>query len=107
VKASDAYASMMYGEDTMMIELIMVLGSRKGRDLLAHYESALEDLGVRSHWGQYNRLTPERVRAAYPKWDEWLAVRRRFNATGVFDSEFTDRVGISGRAARRPAHASA
>jgi hypothetical protein len=95
VAASHAYASMMHDEDPMMIELIMVLGSRHGRALLAGYERALADLGVRAHWGQYNLLTPERVRAAYPRWDDWVAVQRRFNATGVFNSPFTDRIGIS------------
>jgi hypothetical protein len=30
----------------------------------------------------------------YPCWDDWLAVHRRFNASGVFASPFTRRVGI-------------
>jgi hypothetical protein len=31
----------------------------------------------------------------YPRYEDWLDVHRRLNASGVFDSPFTDRVGIS------------
>ncbi len=94
VAASDACASMMQGQKTMMIELIMVVDSRGGYTLLEGYESRLEDLGARPHWGQYNTLTAERIERLYPEWDTWLAVEREFNASGVFDSPFTERTGI-------------
>jgi L-gulono-1,4-lactone dehydrogenase len=94
VAPSRACASMMQGQPTMMIELILVDGTRGGDALLAGYEEGLADLGVRPHWGQINALTPARVRELYPRWEEWLAVEREFNATGVFDSPFTRRVDI-------------
>jgi hypothetical protein len=85
----------MYGAPTMMIELIMVKGSKRGYELLAGYESELADLGVRSHWGQYNKLTAADLPRLYPQWAQWMAVHERFNRSGVFDSPFTRRVGIS------------
>lgn len=91
---SSAYASMMHGQPTMMIELIMVTESRGGYTLLEGYEHRLADLGARPHWGQYNTLTPERVAQLYPAWDKWLAAESELNASGVFDSPFTRRVGI-------------
>jgi FAD/FMN-containing dehydrogenase len=94
VDASRAYASMMEGQQTMMIELILVDGTRGGDELLAIYERELADLGARPHWGQINALTPARVRELYPRWDDWLAVERVLNASGVFDSPFTRRVDI-------------
>lgn len=94
VAGSRAFASMMYGGDTMMIELILVTGTKHGFELLQTYERELAEFGARPHWGQYNVLTPERVRELYPRWDAWLAVERELNASGVFDSEFTRRVGI-------------
>jgi L-gulono-1,4-lactone dehydrogenase len=54
------------------------------------------EFGARPHWGQYNVLGPG-VAALYPRWSDWLAVHERMNATGVFDSEFTARIGISRR----------
>jgi hypothetical protein len=95
VAPSAAFASMMHDRATMMIELILVEGTPRGLDLLGGYEERLADLGVRAHWGQINGLTAERIRASYPRWDAWLEVHRRLNATGVFDSPFTRRVGIS------------
>jgi hypothetical protein len=104
VAPSEAYASMMHGRATMMIELIMVSGTRHGYELLATYEDALADLDVRPHWGQYNTLTPDRIAALYERWEDWLAVERELNRSGVFDSPFTRRAGIPApdRSARSP-----
>jgi hypothetical protein len=96
VAPSKAYASMMYDRPTMMIELILAKGTRNGFDLLAVYEERLADLGIRPHWGQVNSLAADTDFAAmYPKWPQWMAAYARFNATGVFNSRFTDRIGIS------------
>jgi FAD/FMN-containing dehydrogenase len=97
VKASPAWMSMMQGRDTMMIELIQLTRNQGGYELLAAYEQALYDLGGRPHWGQVNTLTGSHglVASMYPRYEEWLEVRRRLDPHGVFDSPFTRRVGIS------------
>jgi len=95
VAPSKAFASMMFERPTMMIELILVVGTRGGDRLLAGYEEGLAHLGVRPHWGQINSLDAARIASLYPRWNDWVGVQRRFNASGVFDSQFTARVGIS------------
>ena len=82
-----------------MIELILVSETRNGRKLLEEYERCLREFGARPHWGQYNTLGGDRARLEqlYPRWGTWLKSYERFNASGVFDSEFTDRIGISRR----------
>jgi FAD/FMN-containing dehydrogenase len=97
VKASPAHMSMMHGRDTMMIELIQLTRTEGGYELLAAYEEALYELGGRPHWGQVNTLTGSHglVASMYPRYGDWLDVRRRLDAGGVFDSTFTKRVGIS------------
>jgi L-gulono-1,4-lactone dehydrogenase len=97
VRASDALMAMMNGRDTMMIELIMLTHTEGGFELLADYEEALYALGGRPHWGQVNTLTGSDglIEAMYPHFEEWLVVHRRLNASGVFDSPFSKRVGIS------------
>ena len=96
VAPSAAYASMMRDEKTMMIELILVSETRNGRRLLEEYELRLGDeFGARPHWGQYNTLGPEDPNRLYPQWEKWLAAHGQFNSSGVFNSEFTDRIGIS------------
>ncbi len=93
VKASDAYLSMMEGEDTMMIELIMLTRTEGGFELLADYERELYALGGRPHWGQFNVLTPSAVRKLYRRLDRWLEVHADLNDTGVFDGQLSRRVG--------------
>jgi hypothetical protein len=96
VAPSTAYASMMFDRPTMMIELILAKGTNKGFELLATYERELWDLGIRPHWGQVNSLSAATdFTTLYPKWPQWLAVYEQFNASGVFNSQFTDRIGIS------------
>ena len=99
VRASPAYLSMMHGRDTMMIELIQATDTEGGFELLGAYEDALYALGGRPHWGQVNTLTGSHhtLRRLYPAYDRWLEVHDGFNASGVFDSPFSKRVGISRR----------
>jgi hypothetical protein len=81
----------------MMIELILVSETKNGRRLLEEYERRLAEFGSHPHWGQYNTLGADQavLKRLYPRWDDWLAAYERFNASGVFNSEFTDRIGIS------------
>ena len=98
VKASDAYLSMMQGQNTMMIELIMATHTVGGMELQAAHETALQALGGRPHWGQVNTLTGSHgvVEAMYPRYRDWQAIHAQLNSSGVFDSPFSKRVGISG-----------
>ena len=97
VKASNAYMSMMQGRDTMMIELIELSRCDGGYELIAAYEKELSKLGGRPHWGQVNSLSAFEglLDIMYPRFPEWLEVLGRLNSSGVFDSPFTERVGIS------------
>jgi L-gulono-1,4-lactone dehydrogenase len=97
VKASNAYMSMMQGRDTMMIELIELSRCDGGYELIAAYEKELSKLGGRPHWGQVNSLgaSDGLLETMYPRYPDWLQVLRQLNASGVFDSPFTERVGIS------------
>ncbi len=97
VRRSPAFASMMHGRDTMMIELILLTHTEGGMELLAAHEEALYELGGRPHWGQVNTLTGSHglVASMYERWDDWLAAHERFNASGAFDGPFSKRVGIA------------
>lgn len=97
VKATDAFMSMMQGRDTMMIELIMATHTVGGMELLAAHETALYALEGRPHWGQVNTLTPSHglVEKLYPRCQDWQSVHAQLNASGVFNSPFSKRVGLS------------
>jgi L-gulono-1,4-lactone dehydrogenase len=95
VKGTDAFLSMMQGRDTMMIELILQTDTEGGFELLAAYEEALYELDGRPHWGQVNTLTEPALRKLYPRLDDWQRVHAGLNESGVFDSPFSKRVGLS------------
>ena len=69
--------------------------------MLAAYEDELYELEGRPHWGQFNTLGggPERIASLYPRYGDWLDVRRRLSASPIFDGPFTKRVGISDQGA--------
>jgi hypothetical protein len=97
VKASEAYMSMMNGVNTMMIELIMSTHTVGGMELLAAYENALYAFAGRPHWGQVNSLTGSNglISSMYPDYERWQEIHAQVNSSGVFDSPFSKRVGIS------------
>jgi L-gulono-1,4-lactone dehydrogenase len=97
VRGTDAFMSMMQGHSTMMIELIMATHTRGGEELLSAHENALYGVGGRPHWGQLNSLTGSHgfIAEMYPYYEDWQAVHAELNSSGVFDSPFSKRVGIS------------
>lgn len=99
VKQTSASLAMMQGRDTMMMELILFHPTTGGNELLAAYEEALSKLDGRPHWGQLNYLAGDRAEliAAYPQFPAWEAVHEKLNASGVFNSPFSKRVGIVSR----------
>jgi hypothetical protein len=98
VARSRAPMSMMHAGPTMMIELIQMVDTDGGFEILAAYEEALADLDARPHWGQVNVLAANgRVEQLYDRLAEWQSVRRELDPDDVFASPFTKRVGITQR----------
>ena len=96
VKASQAFMSMMFGDDTCMVEFPMLDNTVGGKELLRRIECEMYAFGGRPHWGLLNFLCGNgMIESMYPEYDKWLAVCRQLNADGTFDNAFTDRCGIS------------
>jgi len=97
VKAADAYLAPQYGRATCMIELDMLAGTHHEFDLLSKLEEELLPLAdVRIHWGlELDKLKGSQLPSMYPKYPQWLKVYNELNASGMFNSQLTDRLGIS------------
>ncbi len=54
------------------------------------FERICVGLGGRPHWGKMHFASPEVLRAAYPKWDNWDAERAKADPGAIFGSEWLD-----------------
>lgn len=98
VAASDAFLAPQQGRPTCMAELDLLVGIRHGQDLLKEVKNVMctKGSGVRVHWGlDLDTVTGKDVPDMFPMYDRWVAVYRQLNSTGIFDSPFTERLGIS------------
>ncbi|HWN32644.1 MAG TPA: D-arabinono-1,4-lactone oxidase [Pseudonocardia sp.] len=55
-------------------------------------EAVLGGLDGRPHWGKMHSCDAATLRTRYPRFDEFLAVRKRVDPTGVFRNDYLDRV---------------
>ncbi|KAF2257504.1 FAD-binding domain-containing protein [Lojkania enalia] len=98
VAPSQAYLAPQEGRPTCMVELDMIYGVMTGGDLLKSVTQRVisGNPAVRVHWGlDLDTVTGRQVQMRYGKYSKWLAVYRQLNSTGMFNSVFTDRLGIS------------
>ncbi len=56
------------------------------------FETVARDLGGRPHWGKLHWRTAEDLRPAYPRFDDFLAVRERLDPDRVFANAYTAQV---------------
>ncbi|KAF4333925.1 L-gulonolactone oxidase [Fusarium beomiforme] len=100
VKESNAFLAPQQGRTTMMVEMDMLFGIKTGDDLLKYMRQGLcegeEGKGVRVHWGlDLDTVKKGDLESMYPESESWLAVYKELNSTGIWNSPFTDRLGIS------------
>ncbi|KAF5537803.1 L-gulonolactone oxidase [Fusarium napiforme] len=100
VKESNAFLAPQQGRTTMMVEMDMLFGVKTGDELLKFMRAELckgeEGEGVRVHWGlDLDTVVKGDLERMYPESARWLAVYKELNSTGIWNSPFTERLGIS------------
>jgi L-gulonolactone oxidase len=55
-------------------------------------EAIMRELDGRPHWGKLHNRTADQLAPLYPKWDQFQAVRRTFDPSGMFSNEYLDSV---------------
>jgi len=61
-------------------------------DYFREVEAIMRELDGRPHWGKLHNRTAEQLAPLYPKWDQFHAVRRDFDPTGMFSNDYLDSV---------------
>jgi FAD/FMN-containing dehydrogenase len=91
VRGDDLSLSPAYGRDTVFISCHMYRGMEYNR-----YFKGLEPIflahGGRPHWGKLHSLNAADLRPMYPKWDEFLSVREKYDPDGVFLNAYLRRL---------------
>jgi hypothetical protein len=95
---------MARGEPHASIEIAVFTGTYGAGEAILSYEKFCLGAGGRPHWGQMHEQTgqPGWLRSAYPDLDVWLRAYDFFNAKGIFNNHFTDRLGLSTPRGGRP-----
>jgi len=55
-------------------------------------EEAIAPFDPRPHWGKVSAASPERLREAYPRLDDFAALARDLDPNGRFRNAFLERV---------------
>jgi L-gulono-1,4-lactone dehydrogenase len=55
-------------------------------------ERVFQEVGGRPHWGKLHTLGAEQLRTRYPRFDDFLGLRRELDPEGVFRNAYLDRV---------------
>jgi FAD/FMN-containing dehydrogenase len=84
VAGDDSWLSPAFGRDSATINVCRTFG-RDNRPFFEAIEDALAPFQGRPHWGKQPYLgDAEAYRAIYPKWDDFIDLRRTLDPTGTF-----------------------
>ena len=89
--ADDIWMSHGYGRDSAYIAIHQFVGMPYEPYMQAFEKVAIE-LGGRPHWGKLNWRDAESLRAVYPRFDDFLAVRDKLDPQRIFANAYTSRI---------------
>ncbi|MFE3541658.1 D-arabinono-1,4-lactone oxidase [Nocardia sp. NPDC059177] len=91
VAPDDAFLSPAGGRETCYIAVHQYEGMQ-WQPYFRACEAVFNSYEGRPHWGKHHFQTAETLRARYPDFDRFTAVRHRFDPTGVFANDYVRRV---------------
>ncbi len=89
--ADDVWLSTAYGRETAYVAIHQFHALPHERYFEAFERIAVE-AGGRPHWGKLHTLGADDLRARYPRFDDFLAVRDRLDPRRIFANAYTDQV---------------
>jgi FAD-linked oxidoreductase len=91
VAPDDALLSTAAGRESGFVAVHMYRGMA-WEPYFRAVEAIMDEFGGRPHWGKRHFQTATTLRARYPDWDRFQAVRARLDPEGRFANAWTDRV---------------
>ncbi|SEP53857.1 D-arabinono-1,4-lactone oxidase [Amycolatopsis saalfeldensis] len=93
--ADDIWLSTANGRDSAYIAIHQFVGMPY-REYFDGFAAIVAEVGGRPHWGKMHDLDAAALRARYPRFDDFLAVRKENDPSGTFTNTYLDRV-LGGR----------
>lgn len=80
----ESWLSPMYGRDSVALDFCRTFGG-DNRAFFHEIDRAMSEFDARPHWGkQPYFLEPDLLQSRYPKWNDFIDVRRTLDPTGTF-----------------------
>jgi xylitol oxidase len=92
VAGDELWLSGAHGEDVAGLHFTWRRDWDRVHRILPILEDSLLPLGARPHWGKCFVATADSLRALYPRFDDFTALRRGVDPGGKFTNAFVDRV---------------
>ncbi|WP_410576147.1 D-arabinono-1,4-lactone oxidase [Amycolatopsis sp. lyj-108] len=89
--ADDIWLSTANGRDSAYIAIHQFVGMPY-REYFAGFASIVGEVGGRPHWGKMHDLDAATLRSRYPRFDDFLRIRKEVDPAGVFTNTYLDRV---------------
>jgi len=89
--ADDIWLSTAYGRDTAYVAIHQYTGLPY-RAYFDAFESIVAEVAGRPHWGKMHTLDAERLRALYPRFDDFRRVRAETDPEARFGNSYLERV---------------
>ncbi len=83
VAAEDAWMSPNYERENLVVSVSGQPGAEYWPYLRA-CDSLFAEFSGRPHWGKLHFMTADRIARLFPRYEDFLAIRRRFDPAGVF-----------------------
>jgi L-gulonolactone oxidase len=89
--ADDIWLSHGHGRDNAYIAIHQFVGMPY-EQYFREFEAVCSSLGGRPHWGKMHYRTAADLRPAYPRFDDFLAVRDKVDPNRVFANDYTRQI---------------
>lgn len=91
IAADEMYLSPSYKQDSVSIAIL--------QNHQLEYQSYFDDIepifrayGGRPHWGKKHSLSADELRDLYPKWADFMKIRRKFDPDGIFLNDYLKQI---------------
>jgi L-gulonolactone oxidase len=91
VAPDEAFLSPAHARETAYVAVHMYQGT-EFESYFRGVEAIVRDYGGRPHWGKRHYRSAAALAELYPEWDRFQEQRARFDPTGLFGNDYTDRV---------------